>query len=199
MCPVKARTALRHVVPAFVLVAIVALVTICFNILGTLACSILTGMLLGASRQWKWHIIPVSLIFPAAMLSLLEFSKEDIPARTRGLLSVLSWGSFLCTYLLSYVLVYFERHGQGGSKPIATQLSGVGEPPSATGGPTEAALGAAPCQLTLRNLQGEWIGEALPLEGRKRILKVAGDEMALWVTDPNGQGTCEAKGRLRLD
>ncbi len=199
MSPVKANAALQHAALGLMLVGIVVLVTVCFNLVGILSCSILTGLILGASRQCKWHMLPASLVFPGATLVLLEFSKADILPRTRILLSVVCWVGFVVTYLVGYVVVYLERHASGPATPMSNALVEPEAPPASIPA-ADPDIPKPPSRLTLEMLKGNWSYDSpvLNAEKQKTILQVEGDQLLLSVTDAKGQVICQAKGRLKV-
>ncbi len=188
-------TAFQHAVLGFLLLAIVVLLTLCFSVAGTFACSVLAGIILGAGRYSKWRLLPVSLLFPAVTLGLLQFSKGDIPAEKRILVSLLCWAAFVATYLVAYLLVCMERRAGSDSPAIAAASAG---PAFNTG--AQALPADAPATLTLQSLQGRWSFEAGPLNApaQKKTIEVAGDELTLCLTDARGAIACQAKAHLKL-
>src|SRR6266496_926693 len=93
----------------FALVLAVALVTLLFSFLGTIACAALVGMMAGATRQWRWQIILVSLVFPGVIAGFMHFTKTNLTSQQNTVLPLVCFGAFWLTYLLTCALAYFEK------------------------------------------------------------------------------------------
>ncbi len=152
---------------AMALVLSVALATLLFSFLGTIACGALVGMMLGATRRWRWWVIFVSLVFPVVMAAFLHFSRTDLTDKQMVLLPIVCFGSFWLTYLSTCVLLRFEKQPE----PMTNEPVGDRAAPQAR--PVEGSAAPKPQGMPgLDELQGTWVqttpGQAGP-QGCKRL------------------------------
>ncbi len=140
---------------AMALVLSVALATLLFSFLGTIACGALVGMMLGALRRWRWWVIFVSLVFPLVMAVFLHFSRTDLTDKQMTLLPIVCFGSFWLTYLPTCVLLRFEKQSEPAtSEPAAIRAEPQPQPASGAAAP---GLSGVP---GLDELQGTWVQAA---------------------------------------
>jgi len=207
------RTVSGHVAGWGAIVSFVLLLTFIFSFLGTIFCSVLAGMMLGAMKPHRWHSVPISLLFPAAICLVLRAMKAELADRQINLLSLLCLGAFWLAFFLAAVLVSAEQKGRGA--PVA----GPGKPSAQTPPrePGPVAEGAAPdgCMaapleavcpesadgLTLARLQGTWWWKAASGNGEahEKVLRIEGHNLVLKEVDGAGQVYWAAQGSVRLD
>ena len=175
------RIVLRQIILWCVLVAVVALLTLLFTILGTLTCAVLTGMMMAASDHRRWQTVPVSLVFPGVVIGMVETAKVELVGAQLLLLPSLCFGAFWMTYLSTRAIVRMEKRQSSRSNEKT-----IGQ----TGTPAIQSMHSdAPRGLTLGELQGRWCYESLGPDGtsRRQIIEVIGDELHLSVLDPEGR------------
>jgi hypothetical protein len=207
------RTVSGHIAGWCAIAFFVLLLTFIFSFLGTIFCAVLAGMMLGAMKPHRWHSVPISLLFPAAISVMLRAMKAELPERQIDLLSLLCLGSFWLAFFLAALLVSAEQKAR--TAPVA----GPGEPsrPAAPREPAPAVGQAAPdCRLaippeavstgsadglTLARLQGRWWwkGANGKCEAHEKVLEIKGYNLVLKEVDGAGQVHWEAEGTLRLD
>ena len=183
----------------FLLVMVVVLLTFLFNILGTITCAVLVGMMMGAMRQWKWQALPISAIFPLVVVALLRQAKAELSWQQTLRMSLVCLGIFWLTYLLTFALRCLERRDEpAGNRHRAPSMAC----PSADGRITTAADPGQPIHnLSLEDLQGAWIGEVAEpgaVPGRKR-LEIHRNEIKLSIEDVRGEISFRARGTVKLE
>jgi hypothetical protein len=177
------------------LVAVVTLLTLLFTVLGTITCSVLVGMMMGAARRCGWRIIPVSLVFPGVVLALVQVAKVELVGAQRILLPALCFGVFWLVYLFTRALLRWEARPQPAT-------------PETTNAPAPAALPSrldsepvpAPGESHLDEWQGKWIREFVGAKGsrRKAVIEITGEKLSLSVIDSDGAALLLARGELKL-
>ncbi len=177
----------RGIVLWLVLVAVVALLTLLFTVLGTITCAVLTGMMMGTVRHSRWQTIPVSLVFPGVVFTFVRIMKVELVGSQRILLPALCFGAFWLMYLFTCALVRFER--KPGNKPEAA--------PELRSPESEPKLGE---ELRLDQLQGRWIYESGSHKGEpaKRVLEINGEHLSLSRTGSDGRAQVLSQGSLRI-
>ncbi len=103
------RTVSSHIVGWCVIASFVLLLTFIFSFLGSLFCSVLAGMMLGAMKPHRWYSVPISLLFPMAIFLVLRAMKVELAERQINLVSLLCLGAFWLAFLLAAVLVSAEQ------------------------------------------------------------------------------------------
>ena len=194
------------------LVLVVVLCSLLFSLLGTLCTAVAGGLIMGASRRWKWQTIPVSVVFPLAGLSLAQAAKADLDTHQRFIAAAVSFGAFWGTYVLTILILLMEKSDKPDAPRAAMRdkvvsVTGEGLPRQERGGhrgvEATRAIGAPASagQFSLGDLQGTWLCETNGLNGQgiKRRLEIAGGTFALNVTDSDGETHLAAQGDLKLE
>jgi hypothetical protein len=167
---------------------------------------------MGASRRWKWQVIPVSLVFPFAGLTLAQAAKADLDARQRFITAAVCFGSFWGIYLLTRFFLMLEKGGDTMAGPGDLQRSSV-DPGRASvsergnSGNGHAASDAVrktakPAEeLSLRDLQGTWLCETSGPDGQpvKRRLEISEATFALTATNSGGRTHQVAQGEIKVE
>jgi hypothetical protein len=202
-----------HIAGWCAIACFVLLLTFIFSFLGTIFCSVLAGMMLGAMKPHRWYSVPISLLFPVAISVMLRAMKAELPERQIDLLSLLCLGSFWLAFFLAALLVSAEQ------KARRAAVTGPGEPsqpaaPRETGSvaghaPADCRM-AAPIKavstesadgLTLARLQGRWWWK--PANGNRevheKVLEIKDHDLVLKEVDGAGQVCWAAWGTVRLD
>jgi hypothetical protein len=181
------RIALQYAGGCVVIVFFVVLLTLVFSFLGTIFCSILAGMMLGAARQSRWQCLPFSFVFPAVIYGLLHYTRAELSPRQGELLAVLCFCAFWVTYFAGAALISFERKTPPG-------LPGAAELPAKPAAPEPAT------SLTLLELQGQWCWNNGRRNGARneKVLEIKDDQLALRTLSSDGRVCWEAKGALKL-
>ncbi len=207
------RTASGHVAGWCAIVSFVLLLTFIFSFLGTIFCAVLAGMMLGAMKPRRWHSVPISLLFPAAISLVLRAMKAELPEPQINLLSLLCLAAFWLAFFLAAVLVSAEQ------KARTAPAAGPAEPrpPAAPREPERVVERAAPARclaarceavppesadgLTLARLQGAWWWKAANGNGEahEKVLEIKGHDLVLREVDGAGQVHWAAAGTVRLD
>jgi len=191
----------------------VLLLTFIFSFLGTIFCSVLAGMMLGAMKPHRWHSVPISLLFPLAISVMLRAMKAELPEGQIDLLSLLCLGSFWLAFFLAAVLVSAEQKARRAavagpgepSQPAAPRESGPVVEPAAADcrmtTPLEAVSTESADGLTLARLQGRWRMKAAngTGEAHEKVLEIKDHDLVLKEVDGAGQVYWAAGGTVRLD
>ena len=212
MNPSPVKMLARQVALWSSLVLVVVLSSLLFSLLGTLCTAVAGGLIMGASRRWKWQAIPVSAVFPLAGLTLAQAAKADLDARQRFVAAAVSFGAFWGTYVLTLILLLMEKKEEpsalGATKldRAASANDGVlpeqernGRLPSSAGRALETSVSNEP--ISLRDLQGTWLCETNGAAGQavKRRLEIAEDTFALNITTSDGGTRLAAQGAVKLE
>jgi len=200
MRPSSTSTAGEQIGIGIALVFFVTLVTFVFSFLGTILAGALVGMMVGFARQWKWQFILVSLVFPAALMASMHVSKNTVSLRDSLSLSLVCFGVFWLTCLLTRGVALLERretHPSGeragarlkpghAAKISAARLAVPIQPPADSG---------------LDELQGTWTRDTTAPDGKpcKKVIEIAHGELALSLIDRAGKVRFLAKGDLALE
>jgi len=206
------RTVCGHVAGWGAIVCFVLLLTVIFSFLGTIFCSVLAGMMLGAMKPHRWHSVPISLLFPAAIFVVLRAMKAELPERQIDLLSLLCLGAFWLAFFLAAVLVSAEQKARGGpaagpGRPAAQAAPSELEPVVQRGAARrcmatalEAVSPERADELTLARLQGTWWWKAANGNGQahEKVLQIQGHDLLLKEIDGAGQVHWAAGGTLKL-
>jgi hypothetical protein len=201
------RTLGKQIGLGVALVFSVALVTLLFTFLGTIASAALVGMMAGATRKWRWQIILVSLVFPGVIAGFMHFTKTNLTAQQNTVLPLVCFGTFWLTYLLTCALGYFEKRetaaAESAGKPAARIEAS--RPAMAADTGTEAApLAGCPkalCDPDLTKLQGTWSEETAGVNGQsgRKVIEVVRDKLALSIVGLDGQAQTVWRGDVRLE
>jgi len=199
MRPGPIQTAAQYLGGLITAAFFVVLLTFIFSFLGTIFCAALAGMMLGALRTLKWQSIPVSLIFPVVIFTLLRGMKTDLAGRQILLLAVVCFSVFWVSYGVAAALFFVERKNPrsavSASQDRAASTMPVTEPlvaPVAEGAVRNGSL-------NLEVLQGDWTGEATAgASYQNRRLSIQQERLTLSVADSSGQVKLLAKAQVRL-
>ena len=193
------RTAAKQVAWWGLLLAVVALLTALFSILGTITAAVLTGVIMGAARRWNWKAMPVSGIFALAGLTMAQAARADLNPHQRLWMAGISFGAFWGIYLLALGLMRLETSHPAAAEAHARVASAC---PRRCGGPPESpATAETPHPLSLRDFQGHWLCETTGPDGQanERIMDVTGHTFALRIRDASGRVRLGGEGQLKLE
>lgn len=165
------------------LVGVTVLLTVLFNFLGNLTCAVLSGMMLGAARRWRWNAIPISLVFPAVILLLSHYSKLELPPGKVHLIALVCGAAFWGVYGMTFGLYFLEKKPEG-----------------SPGVPAATALSAKP-EFRLATLRGSWTCEDAAANGSTqcKTLRIEEGRFALTVSERGGRGRVIARGEVNVD
>jgi hypothetical protein len=193
------------------LVFSVALVTLLFTFLGTIASAALVGMMAGATRQWRWQIVLVSLVFPGVITTFMYFTKTNLTPQQNFVLPLVCFGAFWLTYLLTCALGYFEKREASASESAGEPAARMeaSRPATATCPGTEGGATAPPlvvraetlCESGLAELQGTWSRETPGVNGQacKKVIEVARGKLAMSMVGQDGAARVVCQGDVRLE
>ena len=183
------KTALVRLGGWSALAGVTALLTLLFSILGNLSCAVLAGMILGAGRRWQWEAVPLSLVFPAVLLSLSHFSKVELPPSKLWLIALVSMGAFWGVLGLMFVFRSQEKREEkpppaAGSLPGSTGIQSTLPPP-----------------LDLAAFRGSWTSEENGAggNGRVRMLHIEQGRFRLAERNLRGRERVLAQGEVRVE
>lgn len=197
------KNAAQYAAIGGVVLFFIVLLTMVFSFLGTIVCAALAGMMMGATKPSRWLSVPSSLVFPAVIGTVLEFTKTELTGRQIGLVSFLCFGAFWLTYGMAAWVMVFERHQKAsgaptpGSAQALTQAKIASDTiPAAAPALTEAVAG-----LQLAELQGEWACERCGADGQPRrwVIEIKGGKLVLRSLDSSGRVCACAQASLKLE
>lgn len=196
MNPSPIQAAGQYALRGSVIVFFVALLTFIFSFLGTIICAVVAGMMMGAARPSTGRALPVALIFPAVIFTLLRSLKSELEARQIGILALVCFAAFWLSYLLCALVLYSERRTPAPAR-------GPTLCPPRAGGADEAGDAGTrslerPAELTLDQLQGRWRRET-PADALPMLMEITRDRLVLHTPDATGRLAVVAQGNLRLD
>lgn len=180
------------------------LLTLVFSFLGTIICAVLAGMMMGAAKPSKWVSVPLSALFPGVICASLRATRAEVSGHQILLLSLLCFGAYWLTYLVTSLTGFFERKAgpkaRGAPVGAGGRCAGAGGREGTEGGQTGAA-GGPDGGLSLQALQGQWSREMAGLdeEALRKTLDIAADRLTLSVVGPRGQISVLGEGRVRLE
>ena len=197
----------------FLLVSSVTLITFVFSFLGTILCGAVVGMMAGSSRRWRWSFLPVSLVFPGAMIASLQVSKSELAGRESVWLPVVCFGIFWITYLLTLALLHFEKPGEPLSAQAAPRQAQGAIPAAPEKGADETAdgrhiedaapatAGGPPPEPAWEELQGTWTSETTGPDGClcRKVFEVTRANLVLSRLDLDGQVRLLCRGAAKLE
>ena len=189
--PLKATA--QYVAGLAIATFFVVLLSFTFSFVGTLFCAALAGMMLGTLGAHRWHAIPVSLLFPLVIFTLLKGMRTELGERQVLIVSLACFSIFWVIYGLAATLFVFERKGQ---------------PPAGCAGPIRP-VPAVPTEragtlkhngwLSLEMLQGNWAGEANGHpQFQSRRIRIQRDGLTLFGVDSSGQAKVLAQAEVKL-
>ena len=182
------------------LVFSVALVTLLFTFLGTIASAALVGMMAGATRKWRWQILLVSLVFPGVITAFIHFTKPNLTAQQNTVLPLVCFGAFWLTYLLTCALGYFEKRETAAAECAGKPAADTGTAGSVTAAPLTGRPKAL-CDPGLTELQGTWSEETAGVNGQsgRKVIEVVRDKLALRIVGLDDQAQAVWRGDVRLE
>lgn len=159
------------------------LLTVLFSFLGNLTCAVLSGMMLGAARRWRWNTIPVSLVFPAVILFLAHFSKLELPPGRVHLVALVCGAAFWGVYGMAFGLSFLEKKPE--MPPGSTAETPVNTPP----------------EFRMAILRGSWKCEDSAATGSPqcKTLRIEADKFSLSVSERGGPLRVIARGDVSVD
>jgi NADH:ubiquinone oxidoreductase subunit K len=189
MSSLPIKTALKHLSAWSILIAFVALLTVIFSFLGTLFCAALGGMMMGATKASKALSLAFSVLCPGILMVTMKSQRTELADRQVMVLAILCVAAFWLLYVLSLLLVAYEKSGATSNSTVAAKnLATV----------NEAVVTPA---LRLAELEGKWLSEISGGVGQnqKRILEIRESAVALSTLGPDGRVCSRAQGRLKLE
>jgi len=171
-----------------VLVVVVGLLTLLFSLLGTISCAVIIGVMMGASRRWRWQSIPISITFPAVIVALSRVSKTELDWPHTIKMASLCFGVFWATHVATFLLMFFERQPES---PTSNK-----SPPAASSAEQVKQEAVAGCSL--EDLRGTWICETTARDGERqeKILTISEDEFSVSQKTPDGKRRLLTKGKV---
>jgi hypothetical protein len=191
------RVAVRYVGRWVAIIFFVVLLTLIFSFLGTIICAVLAGMMMGATKHPRWQAVAIAVVFPAVIFSLLRGSRAELLQGQILGLALLCFGAFWATYLVTSIVIWFERKQAAAPTPVTLTSGTTSQPPR----DVAAERISNPEPLSIEALQGEWVCQAAALNGqphRKRIA-IQQNKITLSVIDPDGQARVVAEGKMKVD
>jgi len=179
--PVK--HAFKHLGLWLVLVVVVSLLTLLFNMFGTLSSAALTGMMLGAIKHRRWLALPVSLVFPGVVFALMYLSKVELEGQKRIVVPALCFGAFWAIYVLTCVMIGHEaKETNSRPQPASVPVKSIE-------------------RLDLNQLQGRWICESADGNGqiKKKVIEINGGHLTLREFGSGEQEIHHIEGGVRLE
>ena len=183
-------------------VAGVALLTLIFNVLGTISCAVLVGMMFGATRHPRWVAVPLSLVFPAAIYVLLGTSRTELDQHQVVMVASACLGAFWLTYAASAFLIFCE-HRPPAEALVHPQRAAV--PGTASGAAVVATAAPRPASTGgwrpgLEPLQGKWRRDqdSGREPGELTVLEIDEAGLRLSAIDAEGHAHLLATGEIRL-
>lgn len=201
------RTAGKYLGAWGVIALSVGLVSFTFTLLGTMACAVLLGMMMGALKGAKWFSVMVSMVFPLVILGMTRSPRATLTPQQFLLLGALCFGAFWVTYLVSAIVFFCEQKDRKSFKPHALS---PGPKPLARGWqadatsltPATGSLGSAvpSAESCLEQLQGNWVCEASSAGSSpcKKVIQISEARLELKVIDGGGRTTLVARGEVAL-
>ena len=191
------------------LVLVVTLLTLLFNVLGTLTCAVAIGMMMGASGRYLRQAVLVSVVPPAVIVALALCGKTELAGRQLVTLALVCGGAFWLTYLLTSGLMCLERRSETGATsraglPAAVAARQIPHFPGQEPGPAPGAaavLVGTPSDFGMAFLRGTWWSEGRDATGRieKRLIEINETGFALSLVDATGLLRTLARGQIRLE
>ncbi len=165
------------------LVGVTVLLTVLFSFLGNLTCAVLSGMILGAARRWRWNAIPISLVFPAVILLLSHYSRIELPPGKVQLIALVCGAAFWGVYGMTFGLYFLEKKQE--VLPDSTA------PKAPTAKP----------EFRLAILRGNWTCEDAATNGATQCkkLRIEEGQFVLTVSERGGQERVVARGEMGVD
>jgi len=195
------RTAGKFLGAWIAIVSFVGLVSLTFTVIGTLACAVLVGMMMGAFKGGKWFSVLVSLVFPAVIFVMTRSHGAGLTTHQIHVLEGVCFAAFWVVYLVSTFLFFSEQKDRKSSAALAHTAQAK---PTAEDGlaASSETLGAAGSQesVCLEQLQGNWVCEA-PNAGNspvRKVLEIKEAHLELRAVDVTGQMTLLAQGEVTL-
>lgn len=201
---VPLKAAAQYVGGLVIAAFFVALLSFTFSFLGTIFCAALAGMMLGALRAYKWQSIPVSLLFPLVLVTVLKGMKTELGDQQILLVSLACFSVFWLTYGVAAALFFFERKGQpsAGARSQIRPVSAAGpegEPATERASASGAEVPKHNGWLSLEMLQGNWSPEeSAPAKFQNRRMSIQNEKMTLSIADSCGQVKILASAQVKL-
>jgi len=208
----RAKSAAKQIGMLGVLTVVVTLLTILFNLCGTLSVSVISGMMTGTSRRWKWQAIPISLVPSIVVLALGRITRVELELPQRLSLAGVCLGAFWGTYLVTVLLMCLEkkdpaiadqaaqrhspvRREAGASTSIPTVPPGTPLPDGAS------RASAFATEFNVEQLQGTWLCEADPPKEppHKRVFAITKDKFSFSVVNSSGRPQLIAQGDVIVE
>jgi hypothetical protein len=192
-----------------VLIGVVTLLTLLFSFLGTITCAALAGLMFGMSKKKSWRWSFVSLVFPAVIGAFFYFGKTNMPPQQSILLSLICFGAYWVTFLLTAAAPYLEQNSA--SSPVErTALTATSQSKSLAVPHSESRI-TSPATVSekarisklpnLEELQGMWSREATAGERSqcRKTIEVTRNQLTLRILGPDGDVRFVCQGQVRLE
>src|SRR5262249_30515566 len=196
MSSLQIKTALKVVSAWIITLGFVALLTIIFSFLGTLFCSALGGMMMGATKASRKLSISFSVLCPGVLMLTLRWQKSELPDRQLVVLAFLCLTIFWVLYLISRFLIACEKKESSAAVTVAAEQADA---------IVKRSEDLVPGHVPVRNLQpeeldGKWSSEICEAEGhlQKRVLEIKALALALNTLDAQGRVCSRAQGCAKL-
>jgi len=192
---------LKHLCLCLALAGVVVLLTLLFNILGTLSCAALTGMMLGGIKHRRWVAFPISLVFPGVVFVLMHLSKIELEGQKQIAVPVLSFGCFWMMYLMTCLMMGAEAKAVNLRPPTVTGRGTAGLGPNAV----RRGAGSDPAglvgELQLGQLQGRWNCESVGHDGpvKRKVIEITRDRLVLNGFDSDGKRCLHVESVVRCE
>jgi hypothetical protein len=164
------------------IVSFTILLTLVFSFLGTLMCTLLAGMMMGAVKPSKWLSVPISIMFPTIILALTRWTRTEFtPGQIAGL-ACLCLAAFWGIYLGAALVVSTEKKS---SRVSADRAAGL--PAPAIAQPLEV-------------IQGKWTRDTHDPAGHaeKQVIEIHDHDLTVLVIDEQGHKRLAAHGAVQL-
>jgi hypothetical protein len=195
------KSSLKQLCLVLALVGVVLLLTLLFNILGTLSCAALVGMMLGGIRHRRVLALIISLVFPGVLFILMHLSKIELEGQKQVAVPVLSFGCFWMMYVMTCLMMGAEGKMAKLHPSSAAGRGAAMAGENRSGLPTVSDADAAMGELRLEQLQGRWNCESVGLDGQvqKKVIEITGDRLVLNGFDPDGQQCLHIESAIRCE
>jgi hypothetical protein len=174
------------------LVGVTVLLTVLFSFLGNLTVAVVSGLVLGSARRWRWNALPISLVFPAVILGISHFFKSELPPEKVRLIALVCGAAFWGVYAMAFSLHILEQKAE---VPSAME-TGKADLPDDSGRTETAALRG----FNLAALRGIWICDDAAADGstQHKTLRIEDGSFALSVSEPDGRLHEIARGAVNV-
>lgn len=185
----SARLVFNQIALWAVLLLVVGLLTLLFSLLGTIFCAVVVGVMMGATRRWRWQAIAVSVVFPLVIITLSRVSKTELDWHHAIQMAVLCFAVFWATYAATYLLMFLERPSESPATTRSLQAASA----------TEQTSQAKVVECSLADLRGTWVCETTTGDGEQheRVMTISKDEFSLSRRTSDGKCRLLTQGKVK--